>query len=106
MLVTRWLYGTAWNTPATREAAGQDRSRHILGCSRGVGIRLVRGQASQSATTAGLASLLHAWISSLGDRSRPLDQADLELTGALDPSQADARLGAHVAAGAGETRHG
>lgn len=102
----RWLYGTAWNTPATREAAQQPRWRHILGCSRGVGIRLVRDRVQQPVPVAALAGQLAAWISSLAGRSRPLSEIDQQLIGALAASQADAGLGAHVAAGAGESRHG
>ncbi len=37
----RWLFGVAWNTPVTVQEARRARHRHILGCSRGVGIRLV-----------------------------------------------------------------
>jgi hypothetical protein len=51
-----------------------------------------------------------SWLSGdhpyrLGVGSRPLDKADQQLVGALDPSQADMRLDAHVAARARETRH-
>ena len=103
--VTRWLYGTAWNTPATREAAQQSRSRHLLGSSRGVGIRLVRdGQQPVSAVE--LARRLGRWISALDDRSRPLDEIDQQVIRLLSGSQADAGLGAHVAASAGEPVRG
>ncbi len=43
----RWLYGAAWNTPAATRETRRARHRHILGCSRGVGIRLVRDGALQ-----------------------------------------------------------
>jgi formylglycine-generating enzyme required for sulfatase activity len=67
--VTRWLYGIAWNIPATREAAEQARSRHLLGCSRGVGIRLVRdGQRLVGA--AELARRLGQWITALDEITR------------------------------------
>jgi len=48
------------HTPATREAAGQDRSRHILGCSRAVSPSAwsATRPASQPVTAADLASLL------------------------------------------------
>lgn len=95
---TRWLYGTAWNTPATREAAQQPRSRHILGCSRGIGIRLVHDGTQRPISAAELARRLAAWISALDDRSRPLAETDQHLIGALGCSQTDARLGAHIAA--------
>jgi hypothetical protein len=102
----RWLYGIAWNTPATREAARQPRWRHILGCSRGVGIRLVRDGTERPVPAAGLASQLADWIDSLGNRSRPLSEIDQQLIAALDVSQTDAGLGTHVAARAGEPRDG
>jgi hypothetical protein len=103
--VTRWLYGIAWNTPATRDAAEQPRSRHLLGCSRGVGVRLVR-DGQQPVTPAGLAQRLGRWINVLDDRSRPLDEIDHQVIRLLNDSQADAGLGAHVAASAGEPVHG
>jgi formylglycine-generating enzyme required for sulfatase activity len=102
----RWLHGIAWNTPATQQAAQQPRCRHILGCSRGVGIRLVRDGSQQPMRTRELAGRLAAWITSLADRSRPLAEIDEQLIRALDASQADSGLGSHVSAGAGEPRHG
>jgi Sulfatase-modifying factor enzyme 1 len=102
----RWLHGIAWNTPATQQAAQQPRCRHILGCSRGVGIRLVRDGGQQAVATDELACRLTAWIGRLADRSRPLAEIDEELIRALDASQTDSGLGSHVAAGSGETRHG
>jgi len=102
----RWLHGIAWNTPATQQAAQQPRCRHILGCSRGVGIRLVRDGSQRPVSTGELAARLAAWISSLADRSRPLAEIDGQLIRALDASQADGGLGSHVAAGAGEPFHG
>jgi Sulfatase-modifying factor enzyme 1 len=102
----RWLYGVAWNTPATPEEARRVRHRHILGCSRGVGIRLVRDGAQQPAIISNLATLLVGWISSLADRSQPLTGIDERLIRALDASQANAGLGAHVAPGTGESGDG
>jgi hypothetical protein len=102
----RWLHGIAWNTPATQQAAQQPRSRHILGCSRGVGIRLVRDGSQQAVATGELACRLTAWTGRLADRSRPLAEIDEELIRALDASQADSGLGSHIAAGSGEPRHG
>jgi hypothetical protein len=102
----RWLLGIAWNTPATQQAAQQPRCRHILGRSRGVGIRLVRDGSQQPMRTRELVGRLTAWISSLADRSRPLAEIDEQLNRALDASQADSGLGSHVSAGAGEPRHG
>jgi len=102
----RWLHGIAWNTPATQDAAQHPRGRHILGCSRGVGIRLVRDGSQRPVSTGVLAARLAAWISGLADRSRPLAGIDAQLIQALDTSQADGGLGSHVAASAGEPRHG
>jgi hypothetical protein len=101
-----WLLAIAWNTPATQQAAQQPRVRHILGCSRGVGIRLVRDGSQQAVATSELACRLMAWIGRLGDRSRPLAEIDDELIRALDASQADSGLGSHVAASSGEPLHG
>ena len=102
----RWLHGIAWNTPATQDAAQQPRHRHILGCSRGVGVRLIRDGTQRPVRIGELAARLKAWISSLADRSGPLAEIDGQLIGALDASQSDAGLGAHVAAGTGEPCHG
>jgi formylglycine-generating enzyme required for sulfatase activity len=102
----RWLYGTAWNTPGADEEARRPRHRHILGCSRGVGIRLVRDGAERPVSASELADRLAAWIAILADRSRALAELDEWLIGALDASQADVCLGPHVAAGAGEAGHG
>lgn len=60
----------------------------------------------QPVSNAELARRLAAWISRLDDRSGSLSEIDQQLIGALGASQADAGLGAHVAARAGETRHG
>ena len=88
----RWLHGIAWNTPATQQAAQQPRCRHMLGCSRGVGIRLVRdGQLPVS--TGELACRHEGMDGRAADRSRPLAEIDEELIRALDASQADGGLG-------------
>ena len=102
----RWLHGIAWNTPATQEAAQQPRHRHILGCSRGVGIRLARDGTQQPVGISELAARLAAWTGSLADRSRPLAEIDGRLIRALEASQPDGGLGTHVAAGPRESRHG
>jgi hypothetical protein len=104
--VVRWLHGIAWNTPATQQAAQQPRCRHILGCSRGVGIRLVRDGNQLEVSTSELAWRLKTWIGRLADRSRPIAEIDEEVIQALDCSQADSGLEPHVAAGSGEPRHG
>ena len=69
----RWLHGAAWNTPATLDEIHQPRGRHLLGASRGVGVRLVRHYAGQRAATAGeLAAALTGWVRGLASRDRPL----------------------------------
>jgi Sulfatase-modifying factor enzyme 1 len=102
----RWLFGVAWNTPGTDEEAQRLRHRHILGCSRGVGIRLVRGNTQEPVPAADLAARLAGWISGLADRHRPLAELDERLIRALNASQADVRLGSHVTARARERGHG
>jgi hypothetical protein len=103
---TRWLYGIAWNTPSSAGPASGPRSRHILGCSRSVGIRLVRDQTTAPVDTSELVRLLAAWISGLTVRSRPLAAIDGDLIRALGGSQADIGLGPHVAASTREPRNG
>ena len=76
------------------------------GCSRGVGIRLVRDGSQLAVSTDELACRLKAWIGRLADRSRLLAEIDEEPIQALDASQADSSLGPHVAASSGEPRHG
>lgn len=58
----RWLSGIAWNTPATREEAERPRHRHVLGCSRGVGIRLVRDGTQQPVLAGDLTARLAGWM--------------------------------------------
>ena len=67
---------------------------------------MVRDGAQKPAHIVDLAALLAAWISSLADRSRPIVGIDERLVQALDASQADAGLGAHVASSAREPGHG
>lgn len=78
----------------------------MLGCSRGVDIRLVRDGSQLAVSTGELACRMKAWIGRLADLSRPLAEIDEELIRALDASQSDSGLGSHVAAGSGEPRHG
>ncbi|GAA2493905.1 hypothetical protein [Winogradskya humida] len=91
----RWIHGAAWNTPATAEEVNRLRSRHLLGASRGVGIRLLRDVTTPLAerTIAQVAMVLHAWIDSLTDRSRTLADLDLDVVRAL---QTDVALQTHV----------
>jgi len=91
----RWIHGAAWNTPATADEVNRLRSRHLLGASRGVGIRLVRDATVPvtSPTIAEVASVLSTWIDSLADRARTL--ADLD-AGIMQALQTDVDLRAHV----------
>ena len=102
----RWLHGAAWNTPDTAEEIHRPRWRHLTGSSRGVGIRLVRDGARRPASAGELTRQLSAWVTSLASRACPLAGIDERLIQALGSSQADAGLGAHVAARPRETRHG
>ena len=94
----RWLHGAAWNTPGTPQELHRPRARHISGASRGVGIRLVRDRAGQTAATAArVTAALNGWVRMLGDRTQPLGVLDEALAGALAAlSQPDRGLGSHV----------
>jgi hypothetical protein len=100
----RWLHGAAWNTPSSREEIHRARHRHLTGCSRGVGIRLVRDHASAKVPATELAALLAGWLTSLGCRTRSLAALDQVLIESLN-SETDVGLGSHVGAGAGESGH-
>jgi len=95
MAAQRWMHGAAWNTPATADEVNRLRSRHLLGASRGVGIRLVRDATAPFTGPAvtDVAALLDTWIDGLTDRSRALADLDLRIVRAL---QADIALRAHV----------
>ena len=80
----RFLYGAAWNTPATHAEITRSRSRHLTGCSRGVGIRLVRdGQTPMAEPARAVAERLRAALASLVDRRQPLTRMDHEMIAAL-----------------------
>ncbi|MEU0302889.1 sulfotransferase [Streptomyces sp. NPDC006175] len=82
----RFLFGAAWNTPGTRAAVTAERSRYLLGSSRGVGIRLVRDHDTTQATGLGaweLAHRLNDWIDDLGGPARSLGELDHRLVTAL-----------------------
>ena len=103
----RWLFGAAWNTPATATEMQRPRHRHLLGCSRGVGIRLVRDGTQCTVSAAELAQPAGRLDHRAGRTgSRPLAELDERLIGALGGSQADVGLRPHVAPGAGEPGHG
>ncbi|GIH07169.1 hypothetical protein Rhe02_52360 [Rhizocola hellebori] len=92
----RWIHGAAWNTPATSTEVNRMRSRHLLGSSRGVGIRLVRDPSAPftGPTVQKIAKVLDVWVEGLTDRGRALSEIDRELLDQL--SQADIGLWAHV----------
>lgn len=85
--VTRYLHGAAWNTPGTREEVRRLRSRHLLGASRGVGVRLVRDRASGAGRPLeDIADRLRTWVTGLGGHDR-LSDPDRKLISVL--SQTD-----------------
>jgi len=96
--VQRWIHGAAWNTPATVAEVNRLRSRHLLGASRGIGVRLVRDLSASftGPTVAEVATSLDTWIDSLADRSRSLADLDEQIVRAL---QADVALRTHVGTG-------
>ncbi|MEV0732201.1 hypothetical protein [Polymorphospora sp. NPDC050346] len=93
--VERWIHGAAWNTPATAEEVNRLRSRHLLGASRGIGIRLARDVSAPftGPTVAQIATVLDTWIDSLAGRDRSLADLDLGVAASL---QADVGLRAHI----------
>lgn len=93
--VERWLHGAAWNTTATLDEINRLRSRHLLGASRGVGIRLVRDTTPPQPVPAiaDVAALLTAWIDGLADRGRTLGELDAAIVTALQP---DVALRTHI----------
>jgi hypothetical protein len=93
--VERWIHGAAWNTPATVEEVNRLRSRHLLGASRGIGMRLARDVTTPftGPTIAQVAAILDTWIDSLRDRGRSLADLDLRIVRELE---ADIALRTHV----------
>ena len=95
----RHLHGAAWNTPGVRAEVVRPRARHLLGSSRGVGVRLVRPDRIGEPTNVGvlgLAGRLAGWLDALTDRDQPLERLD---QWAVDALQADVGLGPHVGPG-------
>lgn len=85
--VTRYLHGVAWNTPSTREEVSRPRSRHLLGASRGVGIRLVRDRTTGSGLSLEeIADRLRTWMASLGRTDRSLSEHDQQVISVLSQS--------------------
>ncbi|WP_331726064.1 SUMF1/EgtB/PvdO family nonheme iron enzyme [Streptomyces sp. NBC_01012] len=86
----RFLFGAAWNTPGTREAIEAERSRYLLGSSRGVGVRLVRDPDTTQATGLGaweLAHRINGWVDGLGDPACSPGELDRRLVTALIAAQ-------------------
>lgn len=83
--VEKWLHGAAWNTPATPAEVNRLRSRHLLGSSRGVGIRLVRDLSTPftGPTIGQVATMLDTWIDGLADRDRSLSDMDSRIAAVL-----------------------
>lgn len=79
--LTRFLYGAAWNTPATWTEIRRLRSRHITGSSRGVGIRLVKDihPSRRPEPASAIAEDLSRAIEQLAHRDRSLAALDAEL---------------------------
>jgi UTP-glucose-1-phosphate uridylyltransferase len=103
---SRYLHGAAWNTPDAATEVDRVRTRHLLGSSRGVGIRLARDtpDGTPPVPVPVVAARLAAWLVSLDNRSRSVTELDQIIVDALTgrSSQADVGLGAHVRPGIGE----
>ncbi len=106
----RYLYGAAWNTPDTPADINAVRSRHLLGSSRGVGIRLVQDPApTEKMDPTAVASLLGQWLTDLDlFPDAPLSVLDQRLVDVLTPTrarelQANGRLGSLVGTGTRES---
>jgi formylglycine-generating enzyme required for sulfatase activity len=80
---TRYIYGTAWNRPATLHEITKGHSRPIVGNSRAVGIRLVRDLNTAPISQTELIDRLQSIPKILNDKSgMPLkdrDQAIIKL---------------------------
>lgn len=88
----RYLVGAAWNTPATREAVAEERSRYLLGASRGVGVRLVRDPSIRAADEIGaweLAERIGSWVNRLEPTGVPVGYLDQALVSALTGPEAE-----------------
>jgi formylglycine-generating enzyme required for sulfatase activity len=93
----RYLHGAAWNTPGTPADIARVRSRHLLGSSRGVGIRLVRDpdRPVPALDPVQVSARLRQWLDTLtgqalADRHRALGDPDRavidDLHGPLPPA--------------------
>ncbi len=75
----RYLFGSAWNTPGDSETVEERRSRFLLGSSRGVGVRLVRGPEACAADALGaweIAQRIVCWIGEIDDPDRTPGELD------------------------------
>ncbi|MFF2546643.1 hypothetical protein ACFVUY_29365 [Kitasatospora sp. NPDC058063] len=84
--VRRYLFGSAWNTPGDSRTVEEPRSRFLLGSSRGVGVRLVRGPEAHSADALGaweIAERIVRWIGALEEPDRTPGELDRRLVNAL-----------------------
>ncbi|RKS06595.1 hypothetical protein DFP74_2234 [Nocardiopsis sp. Huas11] len=85
--VTRYLHGAAWNTPSSREEVSRARSRHLLGASRGVGVRLVRDRTTgPGLPLEEIADRLRTWMDGLGRTDRCLSEHDQQVISVLSQS--------------------
>ncbi|MFC5668334.1 SUMF1/EgtB/PvdO family nonheme iron enzyme [Kitasatospora misakiensis] len=88
----RYIVGAAWNTPSTRAAVSEVRSRYLLGASRGVGVRLVRDPSIRAADEIGaweLAERVGSWVNSLDPTGVPVGYLDQALVTTLTGSCAE-----------------
>ncbi|MGL5828946.1 MAG: hypothetical protein ACRC0L_05180 [Angustibacter sp.] len=106
----RYLFGAAWNTPDTPADINAVRSRHLLGSSRGVGIRLVQDPApTEKMDPAAVAALLAQWLTDLDHfPDEPLAVLDQRLIDTLTPThgrelQTNGRLSSLVGTGTRES---
>lgn len=71
---SRYMFGTSWNRDATIEELQRIKSRPVSGCSRSVGIRLVRDEA-KALSAEEIAVRLEGWFDLL---SESLDQSRVD----------------------------
>ncbi|MFE4976071.1 SUMF1/EgtB/PvdO family nonheme iron enzyme [Kitasatospora sp. NPDC056651] len=82
----RYLFGSAWNTPGDSGTVEEHRSRFLLGSSRGVGVRLVRGPDACTADALGaweIAQRIVGWIGGLDEPDQTLGELDRRLVDVL-----------------------
>ncbi|GAA4895784.1 SUMF1/EgtB/PvdO family nonheme iron enzyme [Streptomonospora salina] len=85
--VTRYLHGAAWNTPASRQEITRRRSRHLMGASRGVGVRLVRDSATgRRRSPEEIADRVNRWLTRMSEEPRRVADLDREAVALLAPT--------------------